>query len=150
MNAPCLTRLPLLLWRTCPIHVHVNFPRVNTFGAKMWAGLGLLDSSFSQRVVRLSEAPHLCGRARLIDSPSCPVLVKFQNNRSRGSSLVSTAALEDSLDRRSRQIAALASTDQQELPIWDVVGLGQAMVDISAAVDDEFVARTGIAKGERK
>lgn len=116
----------------------------------MWAGLGLLDSTFSQRVVRLSEAPHLCGRARFIDPPSCPALVKLQNKIARGSSLVSTAALEDTSGRRSWQIAALSSTDQQEPSLWDVVGLGQAMVDISAAVDDDFVARTGIAKGERK
>ncbi|EIE21629.1 Ribokinase-like protein, partial [Coccomyxa subellipsoidea C-169] len=35
-------------------------------------------------------------------------------------------------------------------PLWDVVGLGQAMVDISAAVDDDFVARAGLDKGSRR
>ncbi|KAG0569113.1 hypothetical protein M758_6G061600 [Ceratodon purpureus] len=33
---------------------------------------------------------------------------------------------------------------------WDVVGLGQAMVDISASVGDDFVERLGLVKGTRK
>ena len=32
----------------------------------------------------------------------------------------------------------------------DVVGLGQAMVDFSAAVDDAFLAEFGVAKGGRR
>ncbi|XP_072960812.1 uncharacterized protein [Typha angustifolia] len=33
---------------------------------------------------------------------------------------------------------------------WDVLGLGQAMVDFSGMVDDEFLNRVGIEKGTRK
>lgn len=33
---------------------------------------------------------------------------------------------------------------------WDVLGLGQAMVDFSGMVDDEFLERLGIEKGTRK
>ena len=33
---------------------------------------------------------------------------------------------------------------------WDVLGLGQAMVDFSGMVDDEFLHRLGIQKGTRK
>ncbi|XP_078437565.1 pfkB-like carbohydrate kinase family protein [Wolffia australiana] len=33
---------------------------------------------------------------------------------------------------------------------WDVLGLGQAMVDFSGMVDDEFLRRLGIEKGTRK
>nr|XP_010919935.1 uncharacterized protein LOC105043908 [Elaeis guineensis] len=33
---------------------------------------------------------------------------------------------------------------------WDVLGLGQAMVDFSGVVDDEFLKRLGIEKGTRK
>ncbi|WOK93146.1 hypothetical protein Cni_G01839 [Canna indica] len=33
---------------------------------------------------------------------------------------------------------------------WDVLGLGQAMVDFSGMVDDEFLERVGIEKGTRK
>ncbi|KAL2518509.1 pfkB-like carbohydrate kinase family protein [Abeliophyllum distichum] len=33
---------------------------------------------------------------------------------------------------------------------WDVLGLGQAMVDFSGMVDDEFLDRLGLAKGTRK
>ena len=33
---------------------------------------------------------------------------------------------------------------------WDVVGLGQAMVDFSAAVSDEFLEGLGVEKGSRR
>ncbi|GLT95268.1 hypothetical protein SLE2022_129600 [Rubroshorea leprosula] len=33
---------------------------------------------------------------------------------------------------------------------WDVLGLGQAMVDFSGVVDDEFLERLGLEKGTRK
>eukprot|EP00268_Persea_americana_P057211 TRINITY_DN6838_c1_g1_i1.p1 TRINITY_DN6838_c1_g1~~TRINITY_DN6838_c1_g1_i1.p1 ORF type:complete len:516 (-),score=108.13 TRINITY_DN6838_c1_g1_i1:182-1729(-) len=33
---------------------------------------------------------------------------------------------------------------------WDVLGLGQAMVDFSGMVDDDFLERVGIEKGTRK
>ncbi|KAL4573337.1 hypothetical protein LXL04_020138 [Taraxacum kok-saghyz] len=33
---------------------------------------------------------------------------------------------------------------------WDVLGLGQAMVDFSGVVDDEFLSRLGLEKGTRK
>ena len=35
-------------------------------------------------------------------------------------------------------------------PAWDVVGLGQAMVDLSATVDDDFLVRLGVVKGSRR
>ncbi|KAJ8632095.1 hypothetical protein MRB53_025431 [Persea americana] len=33
---------------------------------------------------------------------------------------------------------------------WDVLGLGQAMVDFSGVVDDDFLERLGLEKGTRK
>ena len=33
---------------------------------------------------------------------------------------------------------------------WDVVGLGQSMMDFSAAVSDEFLAELGVEKGSRR
>ena len=35
-------------------------------------------------------------------------------------------------------------------PSWDVVGLGQAMVDLSATVEDEFLLQLGVEKGSRR
>lgn len=35
-------------------------------------------------------------------------------------------------------------------PAWDVLGLGQAMVDFQAAVNDDFLEEIGIAKGGRR
>lgn len=37
-----------------------------------------------------------------------------------------------------------------EVDRWDVVGLGQAMVDFSGVVDDEFLERLGLEKGTRR
>lgn len=33
---------------------------------------------------------------------------------------------------------------------WDILGLGQAMVDFSAAVDDDFLVDLGLKKGGRR
>ncbi|KAG5233031.1 fructokinase [Salix suchowensis] len=42
-------------------------------------------------------------------------------------------------------------TPTSDLPDrWDVLGLGQAMVDFSGTVDDEFLKRLGLEKGTRK
>lgn len=35
-------------------------------------------------------------------------------------------------------------------PSWDVVGLGQAMVDLSATVEDKFLVQLGVEKGSRR
>ena len=37
-----------------------------------------------------------------------------------------------------------------EPPVWDIVGLGQAMVDFAAAVDDSFLDGLGMKKGSRR
>ena len=37
-----------------------------------------------------------------------------------------------------------------EPPVWDIVGLGQAMVDFAAAVDDSFLDGLGMEKGSRR
>ena len=37
-----------------------------------------------------------------------------------------------------------------DAPEWDVVALGQSMVDISAYVDDVFVEKMGVVKGGRR
>ena len=34
--------------------------------------------------------------------------------------------------------------------MWDIVGLGQAMVDFAAAVDDSFLDGLGMEKGSRR
>ncbi|CAM0956095.1 unnamed protein product [Alopecurus aequalis] len=45
------------------------------------------------------------------------------------------------------ELAAASSSGPER---WDVLGLGQAMVDFSGMVDDEFLERLGIEKGTRK
>lgn len=40
--------------------------------------------------------------------------------------------------------------DYTELQRWDVVGLGQAMVDFAAAVDEDFLEAIDAEKGDRR
>lgn len=44
----------------------------------------------------------------------------------------------------------LRTGEEAAAPIWDVVGLGQPMVDFSASVDDDLLVRLGIVKGSRR
>lgn len=44
----------------------------------------------------------------------------------------------------------LRTGEEAVAPIWDVVGLGQPMVDFSASVDDDLLVRLGIVKGSRR
>lgn len=59
---------------------------------------------------------------------------------------------EDAIDGEEDEIEAdLDSSSGCILPErWDVLGLGQAMVDFSGMVDDEFLLRLGVEKGTRK
>jgi hypothetical protein len=55
--------------------------------------------------------------------------------------------------RGPRALAAAAAAGQQQphvCPRYDVIGLGQAMVDVAATVDDSFLDRLGVHKGERR
>ena len=47
-------------------------------------------------------------------------------------------------------LPALSSVLSGSEAVWDVLGLGQAMVDFSAAVDDAFLEQLGVEKGGRK
>ncbi|KAK3153362.1 hypothetical protein QOZ80_2BG0171330 [Eleusine coracana subsp. coracana] len=49
-------------------------------------------------------------------------------------------------DKDAVELAAASAGPER----WDVLGLGQAMVDFSGMVDDEFLERLGIEKGTRK
>ena len=40
--------------------------------------------------------------------------------------------------------------EESSTPVWDVVGLGQPMVDFSASVEDDLLVRLGIVKGSRR
>ena len=51
---------------------------------------------------------------------------------------------------RTDFMPALSSMLSDSVPVWDVLGLGQAMVDFSAAVDDAFLEQLGVEKGGRK
>ncbi len=46
-------------------------------------------------------------------------------------------------------LPSLQSATQSE-ETWDVVGLGQGMVDFSAQVDDALLQRLGVEKGARR
>ena len=44
----------------------------------------------------------------------------------------------------------LPRSEEASTPAWDVVGLGQPMVDFSASVQDDLLVRLGIPKGSRR
>ena len=44
----------------------------------------------------------------------------------------------------------LRGAEESSTPVWDVVGLGQPMVDFSASVEDDLLVRLGIVKGSRR
>lgn len=44
----------------------------------------------------------------------------------------------------------LGGAEESSTPVWDVVGLGQPMVDFSASVEDDLLVRLGIVKGSRR
>jgi len=44
----------------------------------------------------------------------------------------------------------LRDLEEGSTPAWDVVGLGQPMVDFSASVEDGLLVRLGIVKGSRR
>ena len=48
---------------------------------------------------------------------------------------------------RARSPSRAPGTDP---PLWDCIGLGEALVDCCAAVDDAFLAEFGVAKGGRR
>lgn len=45
---------------------------------------------------------------------------------------------------------AVLRDDNEEEMAWDVLGIGQSMVDFSASVDDKFLDQLGIEKGGRR
>ncbi|XP_057478903.1 uncharacterized protein LOC130766227 [Actinidia eriantha] len=58
---------------------------------------------------------------------------------------------EDDADAHIHAHTVDTTEDSSALPDrWDVLGLGQAMVDFSGMVDDEFLDRLGLEKGTRK
>ncbi|ESR50679.1 hypothetical protein CICLE_v10031395mg [Citrus x clementina] len=54
---------------------------------------------------------------------------------------------DDDGDEYDEEISGSASVLPER---WDVLGLGQAMVDFSGMVDDDFLERLGLEKGTRK
>ena len=59
--------------------------------------------------------------------------------------------------RRLIRLEALAEAGPAEAgqqpyacPSYDIIGLGQAMVDVAAVVDDSFLAQLRIGKGQRR
>ena len=51
---------------------------------------------------------------------------------------------------QKRRCAVPTRAISLEGPAWDVVALGQSMVDISAYVSDVFIEQMGVAKGARR
>ncbi|KAL1564299.1 hypothetical protein AAHA92_06657 [Salvia divinorum] len=95
---------------------------------------------------------------------SLPILSKSNFSSSSSPSSMSSGSDASSTDdcRRDSEAGDLGVSDfddhdtlAHQLPLnipdtWHVLGLGQAMVDFSGMVDDEFLNRLGLEKGTRK
>ena len=60
------------------------------------------------------------------------------------------SASASSARSQKRRCAVPTRAISPEGPVWDVVALGQSMVDISAYVSDVFIEQMGVAKGARR
>ncbi|CAA6669675.1 unnamed protein product [Spirodela intermedia] len=78
---------------------------------------------------------------------SCGVAGSLGGGLADGSSILGEEE-EDEVEEAQEDDEALESSFSPER--WDVLGLGQAMVDFSGMVDDGFLQRLGIEKGTRK
>ncbi|KAK9065277.1 hypothetical protein SSX86_016660 [Deinandra increscens subsp. villosa] len=77
----------------------------------------------------------------------------FARSSSNSSDGVYNSTIEDDDDEDDAVLVDNADDDCSlpDLPDrWDVLGLGQAMVDFSGIVNDEFLMRLGLEKGTRK
>lgn len=104
----------------------------------------LTSSTGCQRMAVASP----CSAQRVLALPAC---------RGQQRSQQSTAPCRPSTFSHSCHASLREEAARQSLqsswecnPAWDVLGLGQAMVDFQAAVDDEFLERIGIEKGGRR
>lgn len=113
----------------------------------------LLDCTFSPRVVsRRTDRAGLSRSVRLTDSAKCPTVLAVDFRISGRRLPGSIGASEARRMKRSRKLVhCIAVTSDIDTPLWDVVGLGQAMVDISASVeDDSLILNAGVDKGARR
>lgn len=114
---------------------------------------GLLDWTYSSRVVsRLTDCARLSPRNFLIGLPTCPTLSALEIGISdRHLPTCHTARQARHMTRSRKLVSCVAVNGDVDSPLWDVVGLGQAMVDISASVeDDQLILNAGVDKGARK
>ncbi|WCJ27769.1 pfkB-like carbohydrate kinase family protein [Euphorbia peplus] len=119
---------------------HPSFPPIfslPSFSSSLYAFSPSPSSSLSSHrrpriLVSMDKIPHAHFRV------SSPSRVKPQDD-DYGSSIEE--------DDEEGEIDSLVSSVPDR---WDVLGLGQAMVDFSGMVDDEFLERLGLEKGTRK
>lgn len=76
-------------------------------------------------------------------------VVKVSSSNFSDGSVEEEAEQEEVEDKEEE--VKITETSASVLPEkWDVLGLGQAMVDFSGIVDDEFLRKLGLEKGTRK
>ncbi|KAK4362777.1 hypothetical protein RND71_018018 [Anisodus tanguticus] len=105
---------------------------------------------------------YVTSNARILGSSSCSFLSSaahyafpraFSSSCLGGNSDVeSSEIVSGETDDEDSQVLIVDEEDiTSDLPQrWDVLGLGQAMVDFSGVVDDEFLERLGLEKGTRR
>lgn len=96
----------------------------------------------------------LLAGSRSCRSPCLMVLRSFAGHEAeRGSCSENDEGYEEEIEEdvdHEKQVEDEESVASVAAERWDVLGLGQAMVDFSGMVHDEFLERLGLEKGTRK
>lgn len=108
--------------------------------------------------VLLRFATHSSGTRRMLQNSTWQIgQHKAHQRAQRSYRTCSNAPQQRQLLACAAGVQGVALPPQQQdsdsptlTPAWDVVGLGQAMVDLSATVNDDFLVRLGVVKGSRR
>lgn len=105
--------------------------------------------SFRRAASATASAPQAAAAGDSLSSPSLLLLPWTSGRVGRGRSSASVRPVR-ALASSSSYSARRSRSPSPQSTRHDVVGLGQAMVDFSASVDDAFLEEFGVAKGGRR
>ncbi|KAH6776801.1 pfkB-like carbohydrate kinase family protein [Perilla frutescens var. frutescens] len=117
---------------------HKSCVRIRCHGLPSWSLPIISNSNFSSSSSSMTSGSDASSADALVDNSRC-------------GSEAGDLGVSDSDDDEAEAPHAQVNHAPDNLPDrWHVLGLGQAMVDFSGMVDDEFLNRLGLEKGTRK
>ena len=97
---------------------------------------------------RVCFAPRLSLRQRAQQLRSLACFAHPHNNSAFAAALAALAPPHEV--KLARRVAVPQQSSEEGSHLYDVLGLGQAMVDYSASVDDEVLSQCNVPKGARR